>query len=105
MKVLFVLILLSISLRGISQDIPEFKIEEEYTWTNGSTPKVLNLKEIKAQTIYPDSAKINYMFWDLFLHSSKNNPVRGRLEVAEEKLISSSFQTPFMHSYWTEITL
>lgn len=50
---------LLVSLSGISQDIPEFKIEEEYTGTNNKPPIALNIKQVREQIVYPDSAKIN----------------------------------------------
>ncbi len=59
MKGLLVLIFLLVSLRGIAQDIPEFKIEEEYTGTNNKPPIALNIKQVREQIVYPDSAKIN----------------------------------------------
>lgn len=79
MKVLFVLIFLSISIKGISQDIPEFKIEKN----DSSSPRALNLKEIKEQIVYPDSAKINRIEGSVEarLLIDKNGDVKKILEI------------------------
>jgi hypothetical protein len=59
MKVLFLFIFFSICFKGISQNIPEFKIEKEGTTNDSTAPKALNLKDVKEQIKYPDSAKVH----------------------------------------------